>query len=271
MRRKTLHVNLAGFAFCVIASAQSLPPNTRIEVAVETASTPDKQIQRASALITESGRTSDDRQRLTLVLTALSTLQVIPQRWPKATEWILDSYVMQSEIANAHQMPRNALDALLVAAPISEKTPRHPTIHRMLGQTYERLGDFASAEKHFLTAERSPQWHRLTPFEASGTLDAVGLFYMHQNNPRESMKRFRAESRVKGIPAIHRASALLASLKENARRGDDSDRTDMRADSEELKDAIADARRQAKNAAEMNAIASIEKDADGTKSRSGLR
>jgi hypothetical protein len=227
------------------AFAQTKPQfavGTKITVNPEIAATAGEQLKRARQKIYALKRIEDTRERMTAALDAMSNLAVIPQRWPHETDAVLESYLLQGELALGQSMPRNAVDALKAALPKSSKTRYYVPVEQKLALAHERLGDAAAAEAHLLAAERSPEF-RNHP-HAPTVLQQLGMLYSRTNRPREAMNRFRAAADLPGQAREGaRASYLIAALKEAVRLSDDPDRAAAKATARDAERALAQARR----------------------------
>jgi tetratricopeptide (TPR) repeat protein len=207
------------------------------------------------------------------VLEVIANLDVIRHAWPKATDAIVDAALMQSEIALEFNMPRNAVDALAAALPTAAKTRHDARLELRLGAAHELAGQFREAEKHFLAAEDSPNFKKLDRFDADDALQTIALFYMHQNKPRESMKRFRKAAALPNQTANGKARHRLSALKEAVRLEDDDERSEAKREAQALREILHAARADsgaARRPADSQILADIERDMQRVLSAAGL-
>jgi tetratricopeptide (TPR) repeat protein len=215
---------------------------------------------------------TDEGAKVQRALEVIANLDVIRQAWPTATDAIVDAALTQSEIAMEFNMPRNAVDALAAALPTAAKTRHDARVEYRLGAAHEASGQFAEAEKHFLAAERSPNFKKLDRFDADSALQTIALFFMHQNKPRESMKRFRAAAELPNQTASGKARNRLSALKEAMRLKDDSERSEAKREAQALREVLRSARadKSPRRPADAQILADIERDMQRVVSGAGL-
>lgn len=220
----------------------SFPVGTTIKVKPEVAATVDEQLGQTQKKIHALRTIQEPEKRMVAMLEAMANLAVIPVRWPNATGHVLQSYLLQADLALQHSMPRNAVDALNAALPTSRKTRFYVDVEQKLALAHERLGDIAAAETHLVAAERSSKF-REHP-SAPTVLQQLGMLYSRANRPREAMNRFRAAADVPGQPSAAAASCLLSALKEAVRLKDDENKTEAKTTVKVLERALSEARKR---------------------------
>ena len=255
MLSKAKFASTAVFAFVLVLHATTvlgqlqpeLPVGTKIKVKPQLAATPEKQIAHARAKMSTLKTIDDPVERFTAMLETMSNLSFVAQKWPDATDAILESALLQADLATQYSMPANAISALDAALPKSYKTIYHVRVERALARAYARLDDKAGTERHLLAAEASPMLHRINPVEASGALRDLAMFYSRGGNHREAVKRWRAAAHLPGQTAERKASLLLSALKDAVRMSDDTaERAEAKAIAREVEHAVAAARKQQK-------------------------
>ena len=243
-----------------------LPVGTKIAVKRELAATPNEQIARQHKKIYALKSIADPRERLAAVLEVMSNLALVPERWPEANDAVLQSYLMQADLALQYSMTKNAVDVLTAALRRSERTQYYVDVEQKLALAYERLGDLAAAEAHLLAAERSPSF-RSHPLAAT-VLQQLGMLYSRGDRPREAMDRFRTAAHLPRQHIETKTSYLLSVLKEAVRLKDDAERAEAKAAVVELERAIADVRKAEKH--DQRRIAGYEHDLFRLKKQFGL-
>lgn len=219
-----------------------LPP-----VELHLAASASEQIRYATALLNSRKSFANEEERFKFTVVVMTQLWVVPQRWPNDTENVLRSYEMYADLGLSTYSPRNAAEALHKALPISEKTLHHPGIERRLGTAYDMLADYEAAERHFVAAEESPEFRRLTKFERREILKDAANFFSRQGRARDAMRRHRDAADLAEEGSQERAGSLLFSLQEAVHLKDDRDRYEAKRQAKEVERAIAAARAKDEN------------------------
>lgn len=266
-------IALAGAVLLTLNATAQPAVGTRIPVTIDVRESPAAQMRKCDELRTSIDELTDDAAKVQRVLEVIANLDVIRHAWPKATDAIVDAALTQSEIALEFNMPRNAVDALTAALPTAAKTRHDARLEYRLGAAHEAAGQLLEAEKHFLAAEDSPNFKKLDRFDADDALQTIALFYMHQNKPRESMKRFRMAAELPNQTANGKARHRLSALKEAIRLKDDHEHSEAKREAQALREVIRAARADSKTVhrpADSQILADIERDMQRVVSGAGL-
>lgn len=264
---------IAAVLLCAWPLAAQPAVGTRIAVAVRVAGSPAAQIEECERLRASIYQLEDEAARVQRVLEVIANLDVVRQRWPKATDAIIEAAFLQADVALEFNMPRNAADALAAAVPAAANTERDAWVQFRLGAAREAAGQLADAEKHFLAAETSPRFKKLDRIDANEALQTIGMFYVRQNKPREAMKRFRLAAELPNQTPEHAALHRLSALREAVRLKDDDSKAEAKRDAKALREALHAARANAhtaKRPAESQSIAAIERDLERIAIQFGL-
>jgi len=259
--RAALIVGSVSAATLVAQNGQPLPIGTRIPVHVQVMSSPAEQLKYCSTLVTNIQNAPSKNTRFAAIGEVMANLAVVAKTWPTDTTAVIQSYLMQADTASRWKMPRNAVDAMSAAAPLARSTAFDHEVQRRLGQFLDTMGRFNEAEQHFLAAEASPSLDKANRIEAQNTLQAIAIFYAHQNRPRDAMKRFQKLSSLPGQTPVNRAAFTLSALKEAVRIRNDPQHSEARGVASVLDERIAEARGDARTPDDVLLIDSISRDA----------
>jgi tetratricopeptide (TPR) repeat protein len=264
---------LAGAVLLTLTATAQPAIGTRIPVTIDVRESPAAQMRKCDQLRASIDELTDDAAKVQRVLEVIANLDVIRHAWPNATDAIVDAALTQSEVALEFNMPRNAVDALTAALPTAAKTRHDARLEYRLGAAHEVAGQFRDAEKHFLAAEDSPNFKKLDRFDADDALQTIALFYMRQNKPRESLKRFRQAAELPNQTTNGKARHRLSALKEAVRLKDDNERTEAKREAQALRDVLRLARGDSKDAGrptDAQILSDIERDMQRVVSNAGL-
>lgn len=253
-----LRATILMMSLCASVFGQEIPAGTRVVVRPELTASADEQIAHCARKIRSLRSIQDERERLNSMLQVMSSLSLLQQRWPEAREAVLQSYLMQADLALEWSMPRNVIDILNAALPESRRTLYEIRFNERLARAYRQMGDLAAAERHLLVAERSPMFPKANRVISMTVLQELAMLYSRQERPRESLLRWRAAANLAGQAPNTRVGYLLAALKEAVRLSDDAHRAEAHAIAREVDEAIMVARSSGKP--DPRALAAYESD-----------
>src|SRR5258708_27603810 len=102
----------------VAAQVTDHPPST-VHVPVELKATAQEQMRFASMLAQKIGQAQTNSERQVALMTAVSHLEIIPQRWPPETALVFQAGLLAGDVFGQYGDPRNALDVRTRFAAIS--------------------------------------------------------------------------------------------------------------------------------------------------------
>lgn len=268
--------NISGFISLLLvavlpafyAAGQQHPPvtvGTKITVRPEVAVNPNEQIAHCSRKIRELRTIKDPHERLVGMLQVMSSLAIVPVRWPEAKAAVLESSLMRADLALQWEMPQNAVESVLPILRQSEMTNYHVELEERLGRAYLQLGDTVKGEAHLVAASKSPMFSKVNHAVATGVLQELAMLYSRTGRSREAAKQWRSAAMLPSQTPNNRAAFLLAALKEAVAFADAAGIAEANGLVHEVEAAIRDARSGARP--DPRALAAYESDLARLKKR----
>src|SRR5258708_15497963 len=172
----------------VAAQTINHPPST-VHVPVEVKATAQEQMRFASMLAQKIGQAQTNSERQVALMTAVSHLEIIPQRWPHETALVFQAGLLEGDVFGQYGAPRNALDVLTRLAAIAHGAPQRLEVERRRGTTLAKLERMDEADAVFRAAleipTASPQ-HRLPLLN-----DVAAFYYRFQDRQRDRSRILR--------------------------------------------------------------------------------
>lgn len=219
MRRTFVVATLS--TLLITASAVCAPPivsKNSSKASATRAVSAAEQLALAARLSAEMERTPPP-QKLDLFAQAWSNLSLVRSAWPNDKNAVVQSGVMQADLATEFSAWQKVVDVLVEILPSAANTDSEPHVEQKLGQAYEQVGNAAESERHLLAAERAMHRTHLNRVESEEILSRLAMFYSRQNKPQEAMKRFREAQNLPGQDVVNKMRFQLSLIEQADRVG----------------------------------------------------
>lgn len=248
------------------ASAQK-PITGRFVLTIE--STPELQLKKAMR-IAATAHDGTKEERLQRFAEAAANLGAVRYAWPNDTGAVLESAIIQAELALGLGQTDNAIAVLEPYVYLAERSGDIAVVHSMLIDAYGNKGDTRNIERHIKDGDHALRTTKVPTTDAYKFLNSAANYYMTHRMPREAVKRYRQMADLPGEQPEFAALSKLSSLKAACMIAEDPRHDTARQEAKELDDLIFKARSNNRSAAEAAIIENVARDAAKIRVRYGL-
>jgi tetratricopeptide (TPR) repeat protein len=216
--------------------ATDVVAQTSVQVPVEAKATAREQLEAVLPLIRGIERAKTPADRQLAMLTAASSLEVIPRKWPHDRDAIVRAGLLEADVFARNRAARNALEVLSRIEPAATRPPQRLEIAGRRGALLAKLGQVDEAATVFATALAM---HVDAPRDRLPILTDAAAFYFFQHRNAE-LSRVLRESASLDRNELAAMTLISRSLEANVR---DHNFTEARKDYADLANRYSRAQR----------------------------
>jgi hypothetical protein len=204
--------------------SEPIPP---IQIEVKATAAEQLQLGRQLLATLDTHPYTSDLEQHVEMLRVIGHLEIIATLWPKETDAIAESAILSGDVFVNRRSPQNAVDIVTRALAVAGDSAAGPSLQRVLGTAYARMGRKAEAERAFLAGERHPQFHRIDRSQRVALLLAAADFFERSKRPVDAAVRQKAVSKLFDDQALHETEHFLKSVELNAAGNRGAARADL--------------------------------------------